>query len=75
MKAKEQFALALRIIGVLGMMYVLRSFVRNASPAVVIVIIRLVCLVIGVYFIRGASQLVQFAYPEAAPEPVEKAAT
>ena len=72
MKAKEQFALALRIIGVLGIMYVLRTFVRNPSPAIVVLIIRLVFAVIGVYLIRGAPQLVRFAYPESAPETPEK---
>jgi hypothetical protein len=72
MKSKEQFALALRIIGVLGIMYILRSFIRNTSPAIVVLIIRLVCVVIGVYLIRGAPQLVRFAYPESTPEPPEK---
>lgn len=72
MKAKEQFALALRIIGVLGMMYILRSFFRSPVPSIVFVIVRLVCAVIGVYFLRGAPQLVRFAYPESTPEPPEK---
>ena len=69
---KEQFALALRIIGVLGIMYILRTFVRNPSPAIVVLIIRLVCAVIGVYLIRGAPQLVRFAYPESTLETPEK---
>ena len=72
MKAKEQFALALRIIGVLGVMYVLRSFVKNPAPGIVFVIVWLVCAIIRVYLIRGAPQLVQFAYPEPTPEPPEK---
>ena len=72
MKSKEQFALALRIIGVLGIMYILRTFVRNPSPAIVVLILRLVCAVIGVYLIRGAAQLVRFAYPESTPETPEK---
>ena len=74
MKAKEQFALVLRIIGVLGMMYVLRSFVRTPWPGVVFVIIRLLYLAIGAYFIRGAPRLVQFAYPEPESQPSPKAA-
>jgi hypothetical protein len=73
MKAKEQFALALRIIGVLGIMYILRSFVRNVSPPIVDLIVRLVCAAIGVYLIRGAPQLVAFAYPESTPATPEKA--
>jgi hypothetical protein len=72
MKSKEQFALALRIIGVLGIMYLLRTFVRNHSPATVVLILRLVCAVIGVYLIRGAPRLVRFAYPESTPETPEK---
>ena len=72
MKAKEQFALALRIIGVLGILYLLRTFVRNPSPAMVYLGIRLGFVLIGVYLIRGAPHLVRFAYPDSAPEPLEK---
>ena len=73
MKAKEQFALALRVIGVLGIIYVLRTFVRNPLPEVVFLVVRVVCALIGVYLIRGAPLLVKFAYPESTPEPPEKA--
>jgi hypothetical protein len=73
MKARERFALALRIIGVLGIMHILRSFVRNPSPAIVVLIARWVCAVIGVYLIRGAPHLVRFAYPESTPVTPEKA--
>ncbi len=72
MKPREQFALALRIIGVLGVAYVLRTFVRNPSAPALIVIIRVVSILVGAYFIRGATMLVKFAYPESAPEPPEK---
>jgi hypothetical protein len=68
MKPNEQFALALRIIGVLGLIYVLRTFVRNPHPEFVFLIIRIVCAVIGVYLIRGAAMLVKFAYPQTALE-------
>jgi hypothetical protein len=64
MNAKEQFALALRIIGVLSLMYILRTFVRNYSPAVPILILRLACAAIGVWMIRGMPPLVKFAYPD-----------
>ena len=73
MKAKEQFALALRIIGVLGVIYVLRTFVRDLMPSVVLVVIRVVFALVGLYLIRGASFLVDFAYPEAKAETPEKA--
>jgi len=72
MKPKEQFALALRIIGVLGIAYVVRTFVRNPAPPTVALIVRVVSVLIGAYFIRGASLLVNLAYPEAGPEQAEK---
>jgi len=72
MKAKEQFALVLRVIGVLGIIYVLRTFVRTPLPEVAVIVVRVVCALIGVYLIRGAPQLVKFAYPESTPKPPEK---
>jgi len=72
MNPKEQFALALRIIGVLGIIYILRSFVRIPSPIVAVVIFRLVSVLIGVYFIRGAPHLVKFAYPDSTPQTPDK---
>jgi hypothetical protein len=75
MNTKEQFALALRIIGVLGLIYIVRTFVRTTMPPAGILIARLVCAVIGVYFIRGAFLLVEFAYPGAAAKSPEIAKT
>ena len=72
MKPKEQFALALRVIGVLGIAYIWRAFARNASPPALLLILRIVSLLIGVYFIRGASLLVKFAYPASTPEGADK---
>jgi hypothetical protein len=63
MNTKEQFALALRIIGVLGIIYIVRAFERSISPPACILITRLVCAIIGVYFIRGGALVVNFAYP------------
>ena len=57
MKAKDKFALALRIIGVLGIIYVLRTFVRNSLAGGVILIVEMACAIIGLYLIRGAPQL------------------
>ncbi|MGA2659404.1 MAG: hypothetical protein ABSH34_18015 [Verrucomicrobiota bacterium] len=71
MNAKEQFALALRIIGVLSLMYILRTFIRNPSPKVAMLIVELACAAIGVCFIRGMPSLVKFAYPDS--EPSDKA--
>jgi hypothetical protein len=64
MKPQEQFALALRIIGVLGMIYIVRAFVRHALPTNLALIGRVASILIGAYFIRGAPLLVKFAYPE-----------
>jgi hypothetical protein len=72
MKPREQFALALRIIGVLGIAYVIRTVVRNPVPPTLILIVRVVSVLIGAYFIRGASLLVGFAYPEPTPTPADK---
>jgi hypothetical protein len=69
MKPNEQFALALRIIGVIGIAYVARAFVRNAAPTTLILVLRVASLLVGVYFIRGASLLVNFAYPGSTPRP------
>ncbi len=78
MKAKEQFALVLRVIAVLGLIYLARSVLRNASPNAMFLITRLVAAVIGLYLLRGAPLLVRFAYPEEPAEavsaPVQKAA-
>jgi hypothetical protein len=72
MKPREQFALALRIIGVLGIAYVARTFIRSPTPPMLYMIIRVACVLLGAYFIRGASLLVTFAYPETTPEPADK---
>jgi hypothetical protein len=72
MKPREQFALALRIIGVLGIAYVVRAFARHPVPETFHLVIRVVSVLIGVYFIRGASLLVNSAYPGSTPEPSEK---
>jgi len=72
MKPKEQFALVLRIIGVLGIAYVVRAFARNSCPPAFILVLRVVSVLAGAYFIRGAPLLLKFAYPESTPEPPDK---
>lgn len=71
MNAKEQFALAVRIIGVLSLLYIVRTFIRSPSPAAVALVERVACAVIAVWFIRGIRPLIEFAYPNS--EPPEKA--
>lgn len=64
MKPKEQFALVLRVLAVLGLMYVFRTVVRNPLATPYLLVVRLVCIAIGLYMIRGAPGLMKFAYPE-----------
>ena len=72
MKGREQFALLLRVIGLLGIVYIVRAFVRIPMPNIVPLVARVVCALIGVYLVRGAPALVKFAYPESTPETPEK---
>ena len=46
MKATDQFALALRIIGVLGIAHVVWTFVRNPAPPTLVLIVRVVSVLI-----------------------------
>jgi hypothetical protein len=68
MNSKELFALFLRIVGMLGITYVIRNMVLYLPQAESIgafyVISRLAYLIIGVYLIYGGPLLVKFAYPE-----------
>jgi|HubBroStandDraft_6_1064221.scaffolds.fasta_scaffold612070_2 hypothetical protein len=65
MKSKEIFALLLRVIGVIGILYEVRLLVRfDRYWAIDFVIVRVVYILIGLYFIRGGSQLVKWAYPK-----------
>jgi hypothetical protein len=72
MKPTEQFALVLRIMGLLGIGYIMLRFVRNPNPPTLPLVFRLLGILIGAYFIRGAPLLVEFAYPEYTPEPPPK---
>jgi hypothetical protein len=72
MKPKELFALALRVIGVLGIAWITRRFVKAPGAQTYVLIARVLGLLIGVYFLRGASLLVKFAYPESAAETTDR---
>jgi len=67
MNSKEMFALFLRIVGMLGIIFIVRHALEQ-SPSFAVPAFTIVKWVIGVliglYFIRGASVLVSFAYPE-----------
>lgn len=71
MKMKETFALIIRVIAVLGLGYVARNLVNDVllghvQPLAVGVGKRLVFLLLGLYFLRGAPHVLRFAYPEEA---------
>ncbi len=68
MKTKETFALLLRVIGVLGIAYVVHNIVHSllggSQAAIIYYVIQVVYMCIGVYFLRGAPLLLNFCYPE-----------
>jgi hypothetical protein len=49
-----------------------RAFARNSCPPAFILVLRVVSVLAGAYFIRGAPLLLKFAYPESTPEPPDK---
>jgi len=64
MNSKELFALFLRVVGLLGIIYVIRRIAHAESPTTFWVALRVIYLIIGVYLVRGAPLLLKFAYPE-----------
>ncbi len=69
MKPNEFLALAVRILAVIGLAFVTRNLVNDlllgSSDSLVLTIgKRVVYLLIGLYFLRGAPGLLHFAYPE-----------
>lgn len=74
MKMKETFALLVRALAILGLGYVLRNLVNDVllgdvQPLAAVVGKRLVFLLVGLYFLRGAPHVLRFAYPEEAKSP------
>ena len=72
MNAKDIFTLVLRLIGVLGIIYVIRKLdpaIENGSLTLMYLILKLGYLAVGLYFIRGAPLLVRFAYPVLSDKP------
>ena len=72
MSSKEQFALIVRIIGTLAIIYIVRRVVKTCTLEP-LQIVRLLSALIALYMIRGAPLLVRFAYPEKAGEGASKA--
>jgi hypothetical protein len=67
MNSKELFTLFLRVVGVLGIIFIVRHALQSApshtAPAFLL-IKWIIGALIGLYLVRGAPLLVKFAYPE-----------
>jgi hypothetical protein len=67
MNSKELFGLFLRIVGVLGGVFIFRHALQGgpsfAEYSVYLVIKWVIGVLVGLYLIRGAPLLVKFAYP------------
>jgi hypothetical protein len=71
MNSKELFALFLRIVGVLGIIYEIHNIghkVSAPSQCLGYLVVRVVYVLIGLYLIRGAPLLVKFAHCERASD-------
>lgn len=66
MNSKEQFTLFLRIVGILGIVFIVRHALESASvsTAPAYLLIKWIAgVLVALYLIRGAPLLVKFAYP------------
>ncbi len=68
MNSKELFTLFLRIVGVLGMIFIVHHVLPPSSqwslPSAYLIIKWVIGALVGLYLVRGAPLLVKFAYPE-----------
>ena len=67
MKSPELFALAVRIIGVVSLLYLIGGSIMLIGAGVPLVLVTksLLWAILSIWFVRGAPQLVHFAYPDA----------
>lgn len=66
MNSKELFMLFLRVIGILGAIFIVRHFlelVPTWPPSTFLILKWIVGVLVALYLIRGAPLLVRFAYP------------
>jgi hypothetical protein len=69
MKPNETFALVIRVIGLLGLAYVVRHLANNSIDGfqncnAFYFVKKIIYLFVGLYLVRGAPCLVKFAYPD-----------
>jgi hypothetical protein len=66
MNSKELFTLFLRIVGILGVIFIVRHVLESVppcTPSVYLIIKWVIGALVALYLIRGAPLLVKFAYP------------
>ena len=66
MNSKELFTLFLRIVGVLGIIYIVRHALQSGASCTAptfLLIKWVIGALVGLYLVRGAPLLVKFAYP------------
>lgn len=77
MKMKEIFALFIRTIGVVGVIYVINHILNAITAGQVLalpLIKQIAYLLVGLYFVGGAPYLLKFAYPEESKAPADNQA-
>jgi hypothetical protein len=74
MNSKESFALFLRIVGVLGIIFIVRHALGSLPTETVpvyVIVKWVVGVLVGLYLIRGAPLVMKFAFPEKAVSPAQ----
>jgi hypothetical protein len=74
MNSKELFGCFLRVVGVLGILYIVRHAANEvlscSFPSHYYLLIKWVLgVLVGLYLMRGAPAVVKFAYPEKPAQP------
>ena len=66
MKSSELFALAVRIVGLVSLLYMIGSAVMlfGSGLSFFWVVKEVIWLLVSIYLLRGAPHVVRFAYPE-----------
>jgi hypothetical protein len=79
MKAREMFALSIRILGLIGLAHVVHSVINDLYYERMNLfwqyyVIKLIYVLVGIYCLGGAPQLVDLAYSDEAKSPETKPA-
>jgi hypothetical protein len=66
MKSSDLFALAVRIVGLVSLLYMIGSAVMLFGSGIAFfwVVKEVIWLLVSLYLLRGAPHVVRFAYPE-----------